>query len=198
MAEYILTTPIKEEDVRKLNLGDIIYITGTIYTARDQAHRRILDYVGKNQSIPVDLNGAVVFHVGPIMREESGKWIVISAGPTTSTRMNSTTPDLLENFKVRVIIGKGGMSNEVAQALKKHGAVFTHFTGGAGVLAAKNVREVEGVEWYDLGMPEALWKLKVEKFGPLIVTIDAKGNSMYKDIGKKVEENLKRIYQKIG
>ena len=153
MVEYKLKTPLKEEDVRKLRVGDVIYITGLIYTARDQAHRRILEYVEKGQKLPVDLNGSVIFHVGPLMRKEDDNWIVVSAGPTTSTRMNLTTPKLLENFKVRIIIGKGGMSREVAEALKRFGAVYCHFTGGAGVLAAKNIRKVEGVEWLDLGMP---------------------------------------------
>lgn len=198
MVEYKLKTPIKEEDVRKLRVGDVIYITGLIYTARDQAHRRILEYVEKGQKLPVDLNGSVIFHVGPLMRKEDDNWIVVSAGPTTSTRMNLTTPKLLENFKVRIIIGKGGMSREVAEALKRFGAVYCHFTGGAGVLAAKNIRKVEGVEWLDLGMPEALWKLQVEDFGPLTVTIDSNGNSLYEEVGKKVKENLKKILQQIG
>ncbi|RJX15415.1 fumarate hydratase [Candidatus Bathyarchaeota archaeon] len=198
MVEYKLKTPIKEEDVRKLRVGDVVYITGLIYTARDQAHRRILEYVEKGQKLPVDLNGSVIFHVGPLMRKEDDNWIVVSAGPTTSTRMNLTTPKLLENFKVRIIIGKGGMSREVAEALKRFGAVYCHFTGGAGVLAAKNIRKVEGVEWLDLGMPEALWKLQVEDFGPLTVTIDSNGNSLYEEVGKKVKENLEKILQQIG
>lgn len=198
MVEYKLKTPIKEEDVRKLRVGDVIYITGLIYTARDQAHRRILEYVEKGQKLSVDLNGSVIFHVGPLMRKEDDNWIVVSAGPTTSTRMNLTTPKLLENFKVRIIIGKGGMSREVAEALKRFGAVYCHFTGGAGVLAAKNIRKVEGVEWLDLGMPEALWKLQVEDFGPLTVTIDSNGNSLYEEVGKKVKENLEKILQQIG
>ena len=198
MVEYKLKTPITEEDVRKLRVGDVVYITGLIYTARDQAHRRILEYVEKGQKLPVDLNGSVIFHVGPLMRKEDDNWIVVSAGPTTSTRMNLTTPKLLENFKVRIIIGKGGMSREVAEALKRFGAVYCHFTGGAGVLAAKNIRKVEGVEWLDLGMPEALWKLQVEDFGPLTVTIDSNGNSLYEEVGKKVKENLEKILQQIG
>ncbi len=198
MVEYRLKTPISEEDVRKLNVGDIVYITGKIYTARDQAHRRILEYADKGLKIPVDLNGSVIFHVGPIVKKQDDKWIVISAGPTTSTRMNLTTPKLLENFAVRIIIGKGGMSKEVAEALKRRGAVYCHFTGGAGVLAAKAVKNVEGVDWLDLGVPEALWRFEVENFGPVIVTIDSKGRSIYEDVGKNVEKNLEKIYQQMG
>jgi len=198
MVEYRLKTPISEEDARKLNVGDIVYITGKIYTARDQAHRRILEYADKGLKIPVDLNGSVIFHVGPIVKKQDDKWIVISAGPTTSTRMNLTTPKLLENFAVRIIIGKGGMSKEVAEALKRRGAVYCHFTGGAGVLAAKAVKNVEGVDWLDLGVPEALWRFEVENFGPVIVTIDSKGRSIYEDVGKNVEKNLEKIYQQMG
>ncbi|RLI30892.1 fumarate hydratase [Candidatus Bathyarchaeota archaeon] len=198
MVEYRLKTPISEEDARKLNVGDIVYITGKIYTARDQAHRRILEYADKGLKIPVDLNGSVIFHVGPIVKKQDDKWVVISAGPTTSTRMNLTTPKLLENFAVRIIIGKGGMSKEVAEALKRRGAVYCHFTGGAGVLAAKAVKNVEGVDWLDLGVPEALWRFEVENFGPVIVTIDSKGRSIYEDVGKNVEKNLEKIYQQMG
>ncbi len=198
MVEYRLTTPIKEDDVKKLNVGDIVYVTGLIFTARDQAHRRILEYVEKKIKLPVDLDGAVIFHVGPLMKKEDERWVVVSAGPTTSTRMNLTTPKLLENFRVRIIIGKGGMSKEVVEALKRWGSVYCHFTGGAGVLAAKNIVKVEGVEWLDLGMPEALWKLRVENFGPLTVTIDSKGRSLYEEVNRKVEENLKKIHQQIG
>lgn len=197
MVEYRLKTPISEEDVRKLNVGDIVYITGKIYTARDQAHRRILEYVDKKQKIPVDLNGAVIFHVGPIVKKQDDKWVVVSAGPTTSTRMNLTTPRLLENFAVRIIIGKGGMSKEVTEALKRRGAVYCHFTGGAGVLAAKAIKNVEGVDWLDLGIPEAIWKFEVEDFGPVVVTIDSKGKSIYEEVGKNVEKNLEKIYQQI-
>lgn len=198
MVEYRLKTPISEEEARKLNIGDVVYITGKIYGARDQAHRRILEYVEKGLKIPVDLNGSVIFHVGPIVKKQDDKWLVISAGPTTSTRMNITTPKLLENFAVRIIIGKGGMSKEVVEALKRRGAVYCHFTGGAGVLATKAVKNVEGVDWLDLGIPEALWRFEVENFGPVIVTIDSKGRSIYETVEKSVEKNLEKIYQQIG
>ncbi|MGP3667226.1 MAG: FumA C-terminus/TtdB family hydratase beta subunit [Candidatus Bathyarchaeota archaeon] len=198
MVEYRLKTPISEEEARKLNVGDVVYITGKIYGARDQAHRRILEYVEKGLKIPVDLNGSVIFHVGPIVKKQDDKWFVISAGPTTSTRMNITTPKLLENFAVRIIIGKGGMSKEVVEALKRRGAVYCHFTGGAGVLATKAVKNVEGVDWLDLGIPEALWRFEVENFGPVIVTIDSKGRSIYETVEKSVEKNLEKIYQQIG
>jgi fumarate hydratase subunit beta len=198
MVEHELTTPISEADARKLRVGDTLYINGLMITARDQAHRRIIEYAEKGTKIPVDLDGSVIFHCGPIMKEEGGKWVTCCAGPTTSTRMNALTPKLLEKFKVRVIIGKGGMSGEVAQALKRYGAVYSHFTGGAAVLAAKNIREVEGVEWLDLGMPEAMWKFSAVKFGPLTVTIDSTGRSFYGEVKTLVESKVAKIYEQIG
>jgi tartrate/fumarate subfamily iron-sulfur-dependent hydro-lyase beta chain len=112
--------------------------------------------------------------------------------------MNTTAPKILEKFRVRLIIGKGGMSGEVSEALKRYGAAYCHFTGGAGVLAIKNVKEIEGVEWLDLGMPEAVSKLRVENFGPLIVTMDSKGQSIYEKVGREVNKQLEKIYQSIG
>ncbi len=197
MAEYRFKTPLAEEDVRKLNLGDIVYVSGTIYTARDMAHRRLVEYAEKGLELPVSLDGAVIYHAGPIVRKVGEEWEVVSAGPTTSTRMNKTTPKVLEVYPVRMIIGKGGMSREVAEALKKRGAVYCHYTGGAGVLAAKNIKRIAGVDWLDLGMPEALWRFEVENFGPLIVTIDSKGNSIYDEVNLKVREAIEKLQSKI-
>jgi len=197
MAEYRFKTPLTEEDVRKLNLGDIVYVSGTIYTARDMAHRRLVEYAEKGLELPVSLDGAVIYHAGPIVRKVGEEWEVVSAGPTTSTRMNKTAPKVLEVYPVRMIIGKGGMSREVAEALKKRGAVYCHYTGGAGVLAAKNIKRIAGVDWLDLGMPEALWRFEVENFGPLIVTIDSKGNSIYDEVNLKVREAIEKLQSKI-
>jgi len=197
MAEYKLATPVSENNIRKLHVGDIVYITGLVFSARDQAHRKILEYAEKGVETPVNLDGGVIYHLGPLMRQEGKKWAVLAAGPTTSSRMNTSTPKLLEKFRVRVIVGKGGMSVSVLEALKRHGAVYCHFTGGAAVLAAKNIREVEGVEWSDLGMAEAMWKLRVENFGPLVVAMDSHGRSIYEDVKKKVEENVKKIREEL-
>ncbi|MHC1586234.1 MAG: FumA C-terminus/TtdB family hydratase beta subunit [Candidatus Hecatellaceae archaeon] len=195
MAEYRFKTPLKEEDMRKLNLGDVVYVSGTIYAARDMGHRRLIEYAERGEKPPVSLDGAVIYHVGPIVRKKNGEWEVVSAGPTTSTRMNKTEPKVLEYYPVRMIIGKGGMSREVAEALQKRGAVYCHYTGGAAVLAAKNIKRVAGVEWLDLGIPEALWIFEVENFGPLVVTIDAKGNSFYEQLNSEVSRNLKRLLE---
>jgi len=198
MATYKLKTPISEADVRKLKVNDVIYISGIIFTARDQAHRRALELHKEGEKPPIDMTGLAVFHCGPIVKKEDDKWIVVAAGPTTSTRMDLFEDEFIKNFKVRVVIGKGGMGKKTTDAMKQYGAVYGAFTGGAAVLAAKAVKNVKSVEWFDLGMPEALWIFEVEDFGPLTVAIDAHGNNLFEDIQKRVEENKGKIYQKLG
>ncbi|MEM2917684.1 MAG: FumA C-terminus/TtdB family hydratase beta subunit [Candidatus Bathyarchaeia archaeon] len=198
MAVYHLKTPISEEEIRKLKVNDVIYITGTIVTARDQAHRRALEYFKQGKPLPVNLEGLAVFHCGPVVSKEGEKWVAVAAGPTTSTRMDIFEDEFIKNFKVKVVIGKGGMGKRTTDAMAKYGAVYGAFTGGAAILAAKAIKSVKGVEWLDLGTPEALWIFEVEDFGPLTVAIDSHGNNIFMDVVKTVEENRKRIYEKLG
>jgi fumarate hydratase subunit beta len=198
MATYKLKTPIAEEDVRKLKVNDVIYITGTVFTARDSAHKRALDYYKQGKKMPINPQGLAVFHCGPIVKKENDKWTIVAAGPTTSTRMDLFEDEFIKSYEVRVVIGKGGMGKKTTDAMKKYGAVYGAFTGGAAVLAAKAIKNVKSVEWFDLGMPEALWILEVEDFGPLTVAIDSHGNNLFEDVRKKVEENTPKIYEKLG
>jgi fumarate hydratase subunit beta len=198
MAVYKLKTPISEADVRKLKVNDVLYVTGTIVTARDQAHRRALEYFKEGKPLPLDLEGLAVFHCGPVMSKEGDKWIAVAAGPTTSTRMDLFEDEFIKNFKVRVVIGKGGMGKKTTDALAKYGAVYGAFTGGAAILAAKAIKSVKSVEWYDLGMPEAMWVFEAQEFGPLAIAIDSHGNNLFADVQKTVEANKLKIYQKLG
>ena len=198
MTVYHLKTPISEEEIRKLKVNDVLYITGTIVTARDQAHKRALEYFKEGKPLPINLEGLAVFHCGPVVKKEDEKWVAVAAGPTTSTRMDIFEDEFIKNFKVRVVIGKGGMGKRTTDAMAKYGAVYGAFTGGAAILAAKAIKNVKGVEWIDLGTPEALWIFEVEDFGPLAVAIDSHGNNLFTDVAKNVEENRKRIYQKLG
>ena len=198
MATYKLKTPISEEDARKLSVNDVLYVTGTIVTARDQAHRRALEFFKQGKELPVNLEGLAVFHCGPVVSREGEKWTAVAAGPTTSTRMDLFEDEFIKNFKVRVVIGKGGMGKKTTDAMAKYGAVYGAFTGGAAVLAARAIKNVKSVEWYDLGMPEAMWVFEVEEFGPLAVAIDSHGNNLFTDIQKSVEESKLKIYQKLG
>lgn len=198
MAVYKFRTPISEEDIRKLKVNDVLYVSGTIVTARDQAHKRALDFFKEGKALPVNLEGLVVFHCGPVMSKNGDKWTAVAAGPTTSTRMDIFEDEFIKNFKVRVVIGKGGMGKRTTDAMEKYGAVYGAFTGGAAILAAKAIKDVKGVEWYDLGMPEAMWIFEAEEFGPLAVAIDSHGNNLFTDVAKTVEQNKQRIYQKLG
>lgn len=198
MATYKLTTPISEEDIRKLRVNDVVYITGTIVTARDQAHKRALQFHEEGKRLPPNLEGLAVFHCGPIVKKEGDKWVIVAAGPTTSTRMDIFEDDFIKNFKTRIIIGKGGMGKRTTKAMQRYGAIYGAFTGGAAVLAAKAIKNVKAVEWFDLGMPEALWILEAEEFGPLTVAIDSHGNNLFEDIKQKTKGNLNAIYKKLG
>jgi len=191
--DYFLKTPLDKDEILKLKAGDIAYISGEIFTARDEAHLRAIEYMEEGKPLPFSFNRGVVYHCGPLMKKVNG-WKAVSAGPTTSARMNKLTPKILEKVEVMGIIGKGGMSEEVVQALKGKGAYFA-YTGGAGALAAQAIKGVKAVHWEDLGMPEAVWVFEVEDFGPLIVGIDAHGNSLYSEIERKVEENFGRVLQ---
>lgn len=189
--EYHLQTPLKLEDIEKLNAGDIVYISGEILTARDEAHARILEMEEKGEKLPFSLTGAVIYHCGPLMQQIDSGWKVVSAGPTTSGRMSKMTPSLLKNNDVMAIIGKGGMKN-VSEAMKGKCA-YLAYTGGCAALAAELIKEVKTVHWLDLGMPEAVWVLRVQEFGPLIVGIDAKG----KDIFAEVREKAEKVYEEL-
>jgi fumarate hydratase subunit beta len=198
MTEYHLKTPISEEDIRKLKVNDVLYVTGAIVTARDQAHKRALEYFKEGKPLPLSLEGLAVFHCGPVVSKEGDKWIAVAAGPTTSTRMDIFEDEFIKDFKVRVVIGKGGMGKKTTDGMAKYGAVYGAFTGGAAILAAKAIKNVRGVEWLDLGTPEALWIFEVEDFGPLAVAIDSHGNNIFMDVSKKVEEGKQKIYEKLG
>jgi tartrate/fumarate subfamily iron-sulfur-dependent hydro-lyase beta chain len=178
--EYHFDLPIDDKEIKKLNIGDIIYLSGDFFTARDEAHHIMIK--SDKKSIKFDPGNMALFHCGPLMKKIESKWTVVSAGPTTSSRMEIFEDKFLDKFKTKVIIGKGGMGEKTKNALIKNNAIYTAYTGGAGALAAERIKEVLSVYWLEeLGMPEAVWIFKVENFGPLVVAMDSKGNSIYKN-----------------
>ena len=193
-----LRTPLSGEVVKSLKAGEIVHLDGVVYTGRDEVHSRALDMHEKGEKLPVDLKGAALYHCGPIVRKKDDRWVLVAAGPTTSARMNSLEPRFIEAFGIRAIIGKGGMSQPTIDAMKKCGCVYLAITGGAAVLAAGGVKRVVGVEWLDLGMPEALWILEADNLGPLIVGIDAHGNSLFKKVEEEVKRNLPLARKRLG
>ncbi|HID25549.1 MAG TPA: fumarate hydratase [Thermoplasmata archaeon] len=180
--------PLTEEETRSLTAGDIIWLTGRLVTARDKAHQKMIQLYENKKKPPVELSDGVILHCGPIAKKKKSGWEVVSAGPTTSYRMEAYTPDLIKHAGIKVIIGKGGMGKQTADACKRYGTVYCSFTGGASLVAAQAVKKVENVFWLEeLGMPEALWVFEVKKFGPLVVTIDAKGNNLTEQIVEKAK-----------
>lgn len=189
-----IKTPISESQIRELKVGDIIYVTGTLITARDQAHKRMIQFIEEGKKMPINLNGLAIYHCGPIVKRVHDEWLVVAAGPTTSMRMERFEGKVIRSFNVRLIIGKGGMGEVTEKAMREYGAAYAAFTGGAAVLAAKSVKRVRDVKWLDLGMPEALWVFEVEDFGPLIISIDAHGGNLFMEIRRKAEKNVDKIF----
>lgn len=191
----ILTTPIKDEDLEDLEVGDVVYLTGRLVTCRDVAHRRLIE---QGRELPVDLEGGAIFHAGPIVRKkDDGQFEMVSIGPTTSMRMEKFEREFIKQTGVKLIVGKGGMGPETAAGCQEGPAVHAIFPGGCAVLAATQVEEIEGAEWQDLGMPETLWINRVKEFGPLIISIDTKGNNLISQNKAGFNEKKKPVLEKI-
>ncbi|MGD9824771.1 L(+)-tartrate dehydratase subunit beta [Desulfobacter sp.] len=197
MSKKILTTPIKNEDLESLTIGDVVFLNGYLITSRDDVHHR---HITQGKELPVDLAGKAIFHAGPIMqekKEEPGKYEVISIGPTTSMRMEKLQKEFIEATGLKLVVGKGGMGPKTAEACKANKTIHTVFPGGCAVLAASRVEEVESVEWLDLGMPEAMWVMRVKEFGPLIVSIDTKGNNLFEKNKALFNEKKEKVVAEI-
>ena len=175
----VLITPVTNDDLKDIKIGDIIYLDGSMTTCRDVAHRRLVE---EGRELPVDVKNNAIFHAGPIIRPlDNDKFEMVSVGPTTSMRMEKFEYDFVKLTGVKVIIGKGGMKENTERACKEFGAIHCVFPAGNAVVAATEVEEIVKAEWRDLGMPETLWNCRVKEFGPLIVSIDAKGNNMFEE-----------------
>ena len=177
------TVAVVSDGTRVLGLGDIGPYAGLP--------------VMEGKSLPEDWKNGVIFHCGPLMKKEQDRWKVVAAGPTTSSRMNSLEPGVLEKYEVSVIIGKGGMDRQVLEALKKYGGAYLAMVGGCAATAATAIKEVAAVHWLDLGMPEAMWVFEVENFGPFTVAMDAEGNSLYEKVDEAVDRNLQKIIKRL-
>ena len=175
MRSFKLSAPLDEKTVRELRAGDKVELNGVIYTGRDAAHKRLCALLDENKALPVDLNGQLIYFVGPCPAPPGRP--IGSAGPTTSGRMDAYSPRLIKECALRGMIGKGDRNQAVRDAMKEFGAVYFGATGGAGALIAKSIKKAEVVAFDDLG-PEAIYKLEVENF-PLVVAIDSEGNSLY-------------------
>jgi fumarate hydratase, class I len=174
--EVPLQAPISEADIRKLKVGDVVLISGRVFTGRDAVHAHLMKH-----DPPVDLRGGVLYHCGPVVVKEGDGWRITAAGPTTSIREEPYQAEILKRYGVRVVIGKGGMGAKTLAALKESGAVYLNAIGGAAQFYARTIERVDGVSLMEFGTPEAMWHLHVRDF-PAIVTMDAQGNSLHKDV----------------
>ncbi len=175
-----IQVPLQEKDIEELRAGDYVYLTGTIYTARDAAHKRMYESMKKGETLPIELKGNVLYYLGPSPAREGQ--VIGSAGPTTSSRMDKYTPDMLDEG-LKGMVGKGKRSPEVVEAIKRNHAVYFAAVGGAGALLAQCIKEAQVVAYEDLGT-EAIRRLYIEDL-PVIVVIDKEGNNLYETAAEK-------------
>jgi fumarate hydratase class I len=185
--EVILTPPLTEAQMRALKVGDVVLINGEMFTGRDNVHA----YLMKNAP-PFDLNGAALYHCGPVMLKQGDEWTVKAAGPTTSIREEPYQGDVIRRYGVRAVIGKGGMGAKTLAALQECGAVYLNGIGGAAQYYARTVEKVLGVKLMEFGIPEAMWHIRVKNFAA-IVTMDAHGNSLHADVERATGETLETL-----
>ena len=185
--EVTVNAPLTEDAVRSLHVGDLVLISGRMFTGRDAVHSHLLKH-----DPPVDLRGSALYHCGPVVVKEGDGWRVTAAGPTTSIREEPYQADIIKRYGVRAVIGKGGMGAKTLAAMKEHGAVYLNAIGGAAQFYARSITRVDGVSLLEFGTPEAMWHLMVENF-PAIVTMDAHGNSLHKDIERQSGAHLEAI-----
>src|SRR5277367_1080601 len=187
--EVVLTPPLSEEQMRSLRVGDVVLISGDVFTGRDAVHAHLM----KNAP-PVDLRGSVLYHCGPVMLKQGDNWVVKAAGPTTSSREEPYQATIIEKYGVRAVIGKGGMGKKTLAALEKSGAVYLNAIGGAAQVYARTVEQVLGVHLMEFGIPEAMWHLRVNKFAA-VVTMDAHGNSLHANVERETGAKLGELQQ---
>ncbi|MGH9411943.1 MAG: FumA C-terminus/TtdB family hydratase beta subunit [Vicinamibacterales bacterium] len=185
--EVHLKAPISDEQVRQLKIGDIVLISGRMFTGRDAVHAHLMKH-----DPPVDLRGGVLYHCGPVVVKEGDGWKITAAGPTTSIREEPYQAEILKRYGIHVVIGKGGMGAKTLAGLKTSGAVYLNAIGGAAQFYARCIDRVTGVSLLQFGTPEAMWHLEVTDF-PAIVTMDAHGNSLHKDIEEASGERLHAV-----
>lgn len=198
MSKHVLHMPLREEEVRQLKVGDVVYLTGHIFTARDMAHLKIRTLLEQGGELSKDFAGAAVFHAGPVcLKDEAGNWKLNVVGPTTSIRMEPYA-DVVGKMGIRAVIGKGGMGQDTLDACEKYGYVYLQAAPGCAAKLAQGIRSVYDVTWFEMGMPEALWDLEAVEFGPLVVGMDTHQNSIYKTLREAALENLEALYPEKG
>ncbi len=179
--------PFKREEIRDLRVGDMVLISGKLFTGRDAVHKRLHD----GTKPPIDLNEQIIYHCGPVvLKDKKGKYEVKAAGPTTSIREEPYQWEVMRDYGIVGVIGKGGMGPKTLEGCQKYGCVYFHAVGGAAQVLAEKIKSVDNVYWEDLGSPEAIWELTVEDF-PVVVTMDSHGGSLH----AKVQESSEKLFK---
>jgi fumarate hydratase subunit beta len=202
-----LTVPINEETIRELKVGETVSLNGVIATGRDTAHKYMIENFVKTNGHPPDtekafyaelqriLTNGVIYHCGPVVQKRNEKWVFTAAGPTTSIREEPYQADVIGHFKLRAVIGKGGMGAKTLQGCQEYGAVYLHAIGGAATLIGQSVKEVVTVYKMEFGVPEAFWIIRVEDF-PAVVTMDSHGNSLHEQILEQSSAKLAKLLRR--
>jgi tartrate/fumarate subfamily iron-sulfur-dependent hydro-lyase beta chain len=185
-----ITSPLGPDVIKSLSAGDMVSISGRIVTGRDRVHK----YLAEGGEPPINLEGLVIYHCGPIVIQENSLWKIVAAGPTTSMREEPFEADIISHFKPGAIMGKGGMGEKTLKALSEYGCVYLHATGGAAQYLAERIVQVEGVYFAEFGQPEAMWVLTVNNF-PALVTMDSHGRSLHGNIKDESSKRLKMLYE---
>lgn len=195
MATYQIEYPYEEKEIRRLRIGDIVYVTGVIHTMRDMGYRRALDYLEEKRALPVELSEGAIWHCGPVVACKDGSWIMVSAGSTTSSRFTALAASMTELLNIRITLGKGTLGPEAAGSLSRIGSCYLATAGGCAALYTQRIERVLAANWLDLGYPEALWSLSVKNFGPLTVGVDSTGAILYESIREKTRQGFNEAYR---
>ena len=198
-----LTTPISDEEIRSLKVGDTVYLNGVIMTGRDAAHKFMIEHFIRNEPQPDEmelneklkelLDGGVIYHCGPVVKQhEDGSYSFVAAGPTTSIREEVYEPEVIAYYNLKGVIGKGGMGPNTLKACQEEPAVYFHAIGGAASLIAQAVKEVITVYKLEFGVPEAMWVIRVEDF-PVVVTMDSHGNSIHEQVAAQSQAKFAEL-----
>jgi len=191
-----IQTPISEKAIRELKVGDEVYLNGRVVTARDVAHKYMVEE--KPEFLKEILKESVIYHCGPVVKNENGIWKIVAAGPTTSAREEPYQASVIDQYTVRGVIGKGGMGEKTLAGLKKTGSVYFHAIGGLAVVLAESIKRVVNVhKLEEFGAPEAFWELEVEDL-PVIVTMDSHGQSLHKVVLEESKRNYDNILANIA
>lgn len=195
--EKYLTLPLCEEEVRSLRLGDVIWLSGELVQLLSSAHKRALEYKKEGRPLPFEIENMAVYHCYTCLSEKDGKLICHYLGASTSAGVNAYEPAFIRAFNIRAVVGKGGMDGATLEAMREVGCVYLAQIGGCTQFCSRAVVETKEKFWEDLAANLGV-KLEFKDLGPLIVAMDANGNSLYDEVGKQVEENKQKVYEKLG